>query len=204
MDWEMVAISGGPAKLMSHDSWLKLTAGPLPKQELALIKAEVDSTFEAFLRSKYGESHVVMFRDPFERPRLMKNLRDDIKTLHKGTGRDGSVFKTLFMYVILILTMSPHHIHLKMTHYNTVRLKKKLEALGLVKDRVLKVTRVRAFAKIPEDMLKAIEFGVYSKSDIEFWKEHTQLHVKVLLEEDGLGMHGAEAQRRVRKHLRDA
>jgi hypothetical protein len=42
-----------------------------------------------------------------------------------------------------------------------------------------------------------------SPADVAYWKEHAQLRVKVLLEEDMLGLHGAAAQRRVLKYKKD-
>jgi hypothetical protein len=43
-----------------------------------------------------------------------------------------------------------------------------------------------------------------TKSDLQFWREYSELYVKVLLEEDRLGLHGAEAQRRVTKNKKDS
>lgn len=199
MEWEMVALSNGPSKLMSLASWTKLTSGSPTPQDLALIKAEVDAAFETLLRSKYGDTFVSIFRRHNERPLLMQFLRDEIKALYGGAGRDGTEFKNTVLYVPLLKIVSPsqtkntHNI----THY---RLNKKVQVLGLDKASVLKVTPARAFSNIPKDILKAIEYGVLMRSDLQFWKEYAQVHGKVLFEEDRLGMAGVEAQKRITRN----
>lgn len=41
----------------------------------------------------------------------------------------------------------------------------------------------KAFANLPADFRKTIEYDLALPSSVlDFWKEHTQMHVKVLLE----------------------